>query len=126
MKFKKDTLFIVSLILTLMLSACGGTQGASSSEGGSGSDKKVVGVALSSVTDTFRTFVHDAMQAEAKKHPEFEFIFSDAQEDSTKQMSQIENFIAQDVDSIILMPVDTTVAPDMVSKANEVVFHLLL
>lgn len=109
-----------SFMLTFMLVACGGEE--VTSDGGSGEEKKggkVVGVALSSVSDIFRTYVYDAMQAEAEKHPEFKFNFSDAQEDSAKQMSQIENFISQGVDAIILMPVDTVLAPDIVAKAND-------
>jgi inositol transport system substrate-binding protein len=124
MNCKKGILIIFSILLTFMLAACGGNEGASSSSDASG--EKVIGVALSSVTDTFRTFIHDAMQEEAKKHPEFEFNFSDAQDDSTKQMSQIENFIAQGADAIILMPVDTTVAPDMVAKASEAGIPLIV
>lgn len=117
MNFKKGILLIFSLLFTFMLAACGGQE--ASSEGGSDSGKKVVGVALSSVSDIFRTYVYDAMQAEVEKYPEFEFNFSDAQEDSAKQMSQIENFISQDVDAIILMPVDTVLAPDIVAKAKD-------
>jgi inositol transport system substrate-binding protein len=125
MNIKKGIVLIFTLILTVILAACGGAEEASSGND-TGEDKKVIGVALSSVSDTFRTFVYDAMEAETKKHPEFEFVFSDAQEDSAKQMNQIENFITQGVDSIILMPVDTVVAPDIVARANEAGIPLIV
>ncbi|MDT8859247.1 sugar ABC transporter substrate-binding protein [Alkalihalobacillus sp. MEB130] len=114
---KKVFLMILSLVMVIMLAACGGGEGASS-EGSSG-DKKVIGVSLSSVSDTFRTFIYDAMNEEASNHPDFEFVFSDAQEDSSRQMNQVENFITRGVDAIIFMPVDTVAAPDIVSKVNE-------
>jgi inositol transport system substrate-binding protein len=117
MNSKKGILIMLGLILSIMLTACGGEEG--STEAGSAGDKKVVGVALSSVSDIFRTYVYDAMQEEAGKYPEFEFNFSDAQEDSAKQMSQIENFISRGVDAIILMPVDTVLAPDIVTRAKD-------
>jgi hypothetical protein len=59
------------------------------------------------------------MNEEAKNHPDFEFVFSDAQEDSARQMNQVENFITQKVDVIIFMPVDTVAAPDIVAKVNQ-------
>ncbi|MDT8859256.1 sugar ABC transporter substrate-binding protein [Alkalihalobacillus sp. MEB130] len=117
---KKVFSLIFALVVVSMLAACGGGEEAVSdtTEGSSG-DKKVIGVSLSSVSDTFRTFIYDAMNEEAANHPDFEFVYSDAQEDSARQMNQVENFISRGVDAIIFMPVDTVAAPDIVAKVNE-------
>ncbi|WP_332631346.1 sugar ABC transporter substrate-binding protein [Halalkalibacter flavus] len=118
---KKMFSMILSLVLMFTLAACGGGgEGASTgATDGSSGDKKVIGVSLSSVSDTFRTFIYDAMNEEAANHPDFEFVYSDAQEDSSRQMNQVENFISRGVDAIIFMPVDTVAAPDIVAKVNE-------
>ncbi|WP_332694374.1 substrate-binding domain-containing protein [Halalkalibacter lacteus] len=48
-----------------------------------------------------------------------EVIYVDAQNEATQQLAQIESFITRGVDSIVIMPVDITSAPDMVARANE-------
>jgi inositol transport system substrate-binding protein len=98
----------------LILAACSGGEQTSKKSG----DKKVIGIALQNFSDEFRTYMIDAMKEEQKNHPDFEFIYSDAQNDSAKQMNQIENFIAQKVDAIIFTPVDTVAAVDIVARVN--------
>ncbi|MCL7745578.1 sugar ABC transporter substrate-binding protein [Halalkalibacter alkaliphilus] len=116
---KRSFVLILSLVMSFMLAACGGNEGASS-EGGSesGEDKKVIGVSLQNITE-FRTYMIEAMEEEQENHPDFEFIYSNAENDSAKQMNQIENFIARGVDAIILTPVDTVAAVDILAKVNE-------
>ncbi|MGJ9385484.1 sugar ABC transporter substrate-binding protein [Salipaludibacillus sp. CF4.18] len=117
---------ILSLVMVFMLAACGEGEGTSSEAESSSGDKKVIGVSLSSVSDTFRTFIYDAMNKEAANHPDFEFVFSDAQDDSSKQMNQVENFITRNVDAIIFMPVDTVAAPDILNRVNEVEIPIIV
>ncbi|WP_066048476.1 sugar ABC transporter substrate-binding protein [Robertmurraya korlensis] len=116
MKFHKSIVIILSLIVSLVLSACNrGEQVA----GGSDS-KKVIGIAEANMSNEFITYMIDAMKEEDKKHSsDFEFVYTDAQNDSAKQMNQIENFISRKVDAIIFNPVDTVAAVDIVSRANE-------
>jgi inositol transport system substrate-binding protein len=68
-----------------------------------------VGVAMAN-QDTFLAYMSDALLAHGKK------IGADIQmevagDDVGKQLSQIQNFIAQKVDAIIVNPVDTDVTP---------------
>ncbi|WP_332631422.1 sugar ABC transporter substrate-binding protein [Halalkalibacter flavus] len=116
---KRSFVLILSLVMSFMLAACGGNEGVSS-EGGSksGEDNKVIGVSLQNITE-FRTYMIEAMEEEQENHPDFEFIYSNAENDSAKQMNQIENFIARGVDAIILTPVDTVAAVDILAKVNE-------
>lgn len=46
-------------------------------------------------------------------------IYNDAQNDANKQVSQVETFIAQKVNAIVIIPVDTVSAPTIVEKANQ-------
>ncbi|MFD2215495.1 sugar ABC transporter substrate-binding protein [Metabacillus endolithicus] len=116
MKTRKRIVAVITLIMMFILSACGGGEEATS---GNSSDKKVIGIALQNFSDEFRTYMIDAMKKEQKNYPDIEFIYSDAQNDSAKQMNQIENFIAQKVDAIIFTPVDTVAAVDIVARVND-------
>lgn len=122
MKTKKYFLLFLTLVMTLLLAACGGGKEAGTTESGSSSkeeEKKVIGVNISNMSDEFRKFIADSIEEAGTNYPDFEFIFTDAQEDLSKQMGQIENFITQGVDAIIFMPVDTVSAPDIVAKVKE-------
>jgi inositol transport system substrate-binding protein len=116
MKFGKSVLTFVGLIMLLFLAACGGGNEPSSATEGSG-DKKTIGVSISNL-DEFLTYMQDAMKEEAENHPDFEFIYTDAQNDSARQMDQIENFITRNVDAIVINPVDTTAAVDIINLVN--------
>ena len=62
----------------------------------------------------------DAVQARAKERG-VKLVFVDAQADAQKQMSQVENFIAQKVDAIILNPCEfeaSTPAVDLIRSAG--------
>jgi inositol transport system substrate-binding protein len=78
-----------------------------------------VGLAMAN-QDTFLAYMSDALRAEAKKvgaNVQMEV----AGDDVGKQLSQIQNFIAQKVAAIIVNPVDTDVTPritKLVTAAN--------
>lgn len=116
MKKSTKLLALLSLTGTMLLSACSSEENASTE---AGSEEKVIGVSMANFSDQYVTYMMDAMEAEEKKHPEYEFVYVDAQEDSSTQMSQIENFISQGVDSIIFTPVDTVAADQIVDTINE-------
>ncbi|WP_155718061.1 substrate-binding domain-containing protein, partial [Pseudomonas fluorescens] len=69
-----------------------------------------VGVTMSAFDDTFLTYLREDMDKQAKSYPKGDGVqlqFEDARADVVKQLSQVENFISQKVDAIIVNPVDT-------------------
>lgn len=73
-----------------------------------------VGVSIANFDDTFLTYMMDGMKAWAKANPnEVQLTFTDAKEDMAKQLDQVENFIVQKMDAIILVPVDTSATAPM-------------
>lgn len=66
------------------------------------------------------------MEEEQKKHSDIEFVYADAQNDSSTQKGDIENFVARGVDAIIFTLVDTVAATDIVNKVNEADIPLIL
>jgi inositol transport system substrate-binding protein len=118
MNFSKKMTILVGMIMVLFLAACsGGEQASSEAQSEESGDKKVIGVSVANL-DEFLTYMQDAMKEEAENHPEFEFIYTDAQSDSAKQINQIENFISRNVDAIVMNPVDTIAAVDIITNVN--------
>jgi inositol transport system substrate-binding protein len=69
-----------------------------------------IGVSMSQFDDTYLTTVREYMDKQAKSYPKGDGVqlqFEDARADVVKQLSQVENFISQKVDAIIVNPVDT-------------------
>lgn len=93
-----------------------------------GADKKIqVGVSIANFDDTFLTYMMDGMKSYAKAHAaDMEITFTDAKEDMAKQMDQVENFLVQKKDAIIIVPVDTSATGPMTSsitgKGGKVVY----
>ena len=76
-----------------------------------------VGVSIANFDDTFLTYMMDGMKAYAKAHSsEVEITFTDAKEDMAKQLDQVENFLVQKKDAIIIVPVDTSATGPMTSS----------
>lgn len=75
-----------------------------------------VGVAMSQFDDAWLTYLREDMGNKAKTIPGgVQLQFEDARGDVVKQLSQVESFISQKVDAIIVNPVDTA-ATDRITK----------
>ena len=75
-----------------------------------------IGVAFPN-SDTFLSRVQDGMKAEAAAKGVTVNI-TDAKDDTAAQLSQVENFVSQKVDAIIVVPVDTSAAQPMADAAK--------
>lgn len=73
-----------------------------------------VGVSISNFNDTFLTYMKDGMDAYAKTlGADVEVTYVDASEDAAKQLSQIENFISQGMNAVVIVPVNTEATAPM-------------
>jgi inositol transport system substrate-binding protein len=75
-----------------------------------------LGVSMALFDDNFLTVVRASMKARAQQ-VNASIQFEDAQNDIGRQLNQVENFIAQKVDAIIVNPVDTDATPRMTRLA---------
>jgi len=75
--------------------------------------KVKIGVTLAMFDDVFITNVRDAMTKWASTHPDVELTIVDAANDTAKQVGQVENFLAQGMDAVVVLPVDTTATGPM-------------
>jgi inositol transport system substrate-binding protein len=75
-----------------------------------------IGVSMDKFDDNFLTILRNSMAEYAKTAPGVTLQIEDAKDDVSKQLSQVQNFIANGVDAIIVNPVDTS-ATAAITKA---------
>lgn len=107
----KQRLFGIILTLVLLVGiTCGSASAA---------EKIRIGVASNNFNDKWQTYMLDAIRAQAKQYPNYEFIFADANEDAGKQIGQVEDFISSGVKGIILVAVNTDTASPMTKACKQ-------
>lgn len=75
-----------------------------------------IGVSISNFNDTFLTYMTDGMKAYAEElGSEVEVTYVDAKEDAAAQLSQVENFISQGMNAVVIVPVNTEATGPMTS-----------
>ncbi|MGO8831371.1 MAG: sugar ABC transporter substrate-binding protein [Roseiarcus sp.] len=78
-----------------------------------------IGVSMDKFDDNFLTVLRNGMSDYAKTVPGLTLQIEDAKDDVSKQLSQIQNFIANKVDAIIVNPVDTSATAAMTKLAAD-------
>lgn len=115
--FKKLLAILVMLALCLTtFVSCGGSKEASTDV--EEPDSTVIGFAVSTLSNDFFVMMKDAGDAKAKELG-ITLTTLDAQDSSETQATQIEDFISQGVDLIILNPVDSDAIGTSVEACNE-------
>ncbi|GAB4363156.1 MAG: substrate-binding domain-containing protein [Calditrichia bacterium] len=99
---------LLTLSLSIMLIFC---------EKKTTSTRYVIGFSQCNSAEPWREAMNKAMQEEAAKHPEIELIISDAQQDNSKQVADVENFIVKEVDLLIISPNEAQPLTAIVEKA---------
>lgn len=77
-----------------------------------------IGVSMAYFDDNFLTILRQSMQNKMKADGNVSGQFEDAKGDIAQQIQQIENFVSQGVDAIILNPVDTQGVKPMIKLAE--------
>jgi ribose transport system substrate-binding protein len=88
-------LTFVALGLVMLVSACGGQRRES---------QFVIGFSQCNKAEPWRTSMDSSLLAEAAKHPGIEVLYADAQQDNSKQVADVETFLRQRVDLLIISP----------------------
>jgi inositol transport system substrate-binding protein len=96
------------IALAVVLALCGCQQ--------SGEKRITIGVTLMNLPNEFIVMIHQAMEAKAKELG-VKLIVNDAQRSAERQVQQVESFIAQRVDTIILNPCEVEASSPAVDKA---------
>lgn len=79
----------------------------------------VIGMSQCNLGEPWRVAMNDQIAAAAAEYPMFEVIYSDAAQDNSKQIADIENFIQMQVDLIIASPNEATPLTNVIKRAYE-------
>ncbi len=79
----------------------------------------LIGMSQSYLGEPWRVAMNDQIAAAAKQYPEFQVVFSDAGQDNSKQVSDVENFIQQKVDLLIISPNEAAPLTAVVKQAYD-------
>ena len=143
MKTRKALALITGAAMALsLLAGCGSGSGSSASGGGSAStpdastggsgsaagEEIVIGCTLQNLSEEFMTMLKGAMELKVAEYDNVRLIVNDAESMSDKQASQLDSFITQGVDAVIISPVDAdALAPAVKSVVDAGIprYHLL-
>jgi ribose transport system substrate-binding protein len=117
----KARLSIPALLVCAGLAACasgnGSSSGTASPSAGAGHPAKTIGVSIQNREAQFYQDMENGMRSEAQKY-NYRLIVVDANRDNAKQQSQVEDFISNRVDAIVLTPYDSTAIGSAIAEAN--------
>lgn len=88
--------------------------------------KFVIGMSQCNLGEPWRVAMNDQIAAAAVDYPMLEVIFSDAAQDNSKQIADIENFIQMGVDLIITSPNEAKPLTNVVKRAHEAGIPVIL
>lgn len=106
--------------LTILLSAVLLSAGCKKSADGAAAAKQfVIGMSQCNLGEPWRVQMNADIQAAAAKHPELKVIYKDAQNDTLQQRAQVEEFVSQKVDLLIISPKEAQPLTEPVAKAMD-------
>lgn len=118
MKMKKILALVLAFVLVLSLAACQGTDNGGNAGGETGSTgAKKIGICIYKFDDNFMTTYRGFLETMLKEK-NYEVTIVDSNNDQAKQTEQINTFISQGVDALIINPVMTTAADKIVEQVK--------
>jgi ribose transport system substrate-binding protein len=119
---KRTWITVLVVLMALFQMGCGKKE-AGKNEVGTEPDqvkpKWVIGMSQCNLGEPWRVQMNQDIKNEAEKHPEIRMVFKDAQNDSMKQRSQVEEYISAGVDLIIISPKEAAPLTPPIAAAFE-------
>ena len=124
---KKLHVALLVLVVSLVLGACAqpaapqpaATQAAPAAAAPAKKSKYIIGMSQANKGEPWRQAMNDQITAAAKLHPEIEVRFADAAQNNAKQVADVENFLQQGVDLLIISPNEAAPLTDVVTKVYQ-------
>ena len=113
---KKLNTFLVSIVILALLAACGAPSAQPTES--AGDENITIGVTML-FDDLWLTTLRDAMTEYAATQPGVELVMVDSKEDVATQLGQVENFVTQGVDAIVVIAANTDAADPMTKAAQD-------
>ncbi len=106
------------LLAVLLLAVLATALATSCQRGGDGGGGARIGLSVSTLNNPFFVTLRDGAQGAADKAGA-ELIISDAQNDTAQQQDDIQNFVTQQVNAILVNPVDSDAVVPAIEAANQ-------
>jgi inositol transport system substrate-binding protein len=116
--FRKINLYLAIVVVLALLAACAPAAQPTEPAATGGDETITIGVSML-FDDLWLTTLRDAMTEYAATQPGVELVMVDSKEDVATQLGQVENFVAQKVDVIVLIPANTDAADPMTKAAQD-------
>ena len=108
----------VAMIATMAMGVFGGCSSSNnSSSSNQKADSKKIGMVVSTLNNPFFVTLKEGAEAKAKELG-YELLVVDSQNDSSKELSNVQDLLQKGVSALILNPVDSDAAESSVSQAN--------
>lgn len=122
-RFSKRTLrrtvaFGAAAVLAASLAACSSDGGGTGEDAGTSDGTTTVGLAVPNQQSPFFVAIREWVEKEAEAEG-VELVFADANNNADTQVSQVQDFITQEVDAIIYIPAGATAATVPVRSAKD-------
>jgi ribose transport system substrate-binding protein len=113
-----------ALAILLAAAACGTThensgQSATTAACHGPGGRYTIGVSQANLSEPYRKQMDDDIARAAKEVPQFTVHFADAQQDNAKQVADVENFLVQRIDLLIISPNEAAPLTAVVKKAYD-------
>ncbi|MDF3041714.1 MAG: periplasmic binding protein/LacI transcriptional regulator [Thermomicrobiales bacterium] len=79
-------------------------------------DSYLIGMSQANEGEPWRQAMNDQIAAAAAMHPELEVVFADAAQTNAKQVADVENFLQQGIDLLIISPNEAAPLTDVVAE----------
>ncbi|HJF73382.1 substrate-binding domain-containing protein [Gallibacterium anatis] len=86
----------------------------------------VIGAPMNSFADKWQTYLQDAIRQFDQEHDDVVFKLSDANADSARQLNDVETFIDQKVDALLVVPNDPNIVKAIGKKAQKAGIPLIV
>jgi len=109
--------FLLAILAVALLAGCSLEQGSKESEGKKKDEKIKIGLSISTLNNPFFVTLKEGAEEEAKSQG-IDITTVDAQNDSAKQVSDIEDLIQRGVDILLVNPTDSAAVAAAIESAN--------
>jgi inositol transport system substrate-binding protein len=110
----------ISVLFTMILAAgILATTACQKKEQAATTEKILIGFAQSESNDTWLSYLHDAFANYFADKPEYEIVWSDGQNDVTRQQDNVNAMISRGIKGLVIIPVDTSAATPITRAAQE-------
>ena len=113
MKLRYIAILLIALLALALCSGCAKTQEALSEV------EYIIGVSQANMREPWRLVLTREIQEEAKKYPNVRLVFTDATQDSKKQIADIERLLGYGIDLLIVSPTNVEELTPVVSRVYQ-------